>query len=177
MDTTKLYNPIVIGFIIGMIVGFFAGWYWTEHMNQQTDIESDTQDEMMTDEESGNDTSSAGDSMETTVAEQPAGNEYIFVDEQPAGKTVIASEVYLEEEGWVAVREITNGEMGNILGAARVDAGVHRAVAVPLLRNTQEDMTYALVIYQDDGDQEFDLNFDSLVVRDAEPVSATFEAY
>ena len=87
--------------------------------------------------------------------------------------TVAVASAKLAEMGWIAVRD--NG--GRALGAARLEAGAHAAVTVPLLRGTTEGERYQVLIYVDDGDRAFDLYKDSLVMNaSAGVVGATFTA-
>jgi len=164
MDISKIYTPAIAGIVIGLVVGFAAGWYWTEGKN----------------ENSGQDISANGERSvvmeENDLVANGSGKESISVENQGAGLEVIVGEVTLSEAGWVAVREIINGEMGNILGATRIKkAGTSVDVSVKVLRPTVSGQDYAIVIYRDDGDEDFDFNFDSLVVSGSKPVSATFQ--
>ena len=165
MDISKMYTPTIVGIIIGLVIGFAAGWYWTESKNENSSQDVSTNEErgVMTEEKDFN-------------LAKNTGIESISVENQGAGLEVIVSEVNLSEAGWVAVREIINGEMGNILGATRIkETGVSADVLVETLRPTVPGQDYAIVIYRDDGDEDFDFNFDSLVVNGSKPVSATFQ--
>ena len=160
-----MYTPTIVGIIIGLVIGFAAGWYWTESKNENSSQDVSTNEErgVMTEEKDFN-------------LAKNTGIESISVENQGAGLEVIVSEVNLSEAGWVAVREIINGEMGNILGATRIkETGVSADVLVETLRPTVPGQDYAIVIYRDDGDEDFDFNFDSLVVNGSKPVSATFQ--
>jgi hypothetical protein len=64
---------------------------------------------------------------------------------------------------WAAVEELQNGDLGNILGAARVVAPAAN-LTVPLLRATAPGNTYAVVLYRDNGDGTFDAKTDSVYV-------------
>lgn len=100
----------------------------------------------------------------------------VRVKDQEAGGRVFISQVSLMQSGWVAVRELAGSAYGNILGAARFDAGVWQG-EVRLLRATIAGNMYAAVMYQDDGDGIFDHQKDTMVLFEDAPVSMLFSAY
>lgn len=171
MDMKNAYAPVVIGVAVGLVVGFAAGWYWTENKYSSNEDENNTTNEevQVVLEEQMPESFLGSESAEAT-------NESIEISEQEAGSSVVVDKVTLSESGWVAVREMRDGMMGNILGAKRIqNPGTISRVSVPLLRPTLSGETYTVVIYRDDGDRDFDFNFDALVVRGGDPVSATFQ--
>ena len=89
----------------------------------------------------------------------------VAVSNQPAGENVLVDTVTVPPPGvWVAVREITlEGEFGNVLGAARVRTPSSN-VAVPLLRETLPDKSYAIVLYRADNEDAFEVTQNSLYV-------------
>ncbi len=91
-------------------------------------------------------------------------NSRITVAAQHAGETATVAEIKAPAEGvWAAVHERTGTTLGNVLGAARVTADA-KDVSVPLLRKTEPNRAYAVVLYRDDGDGEFSLEKDSVFV-------------
>ena len=166
MDMKNAYTPVVIGVVVGLVAGFAAGWYWTENKYENIDTDHSHEEEGVMLE----------GQMPESMMQASAGNEAITVSAQSPGSVVVVDEVTLSEAGWVAVREVVGGEMGNILGATRIqNPGTISKVSVELLRPTVENEVYAVVIYRDNGDADFDFNFDALVVRGSQPVSATFQ--
>jgi hypothetical protein len=96
----------------------------------------------------------------------------ISVADQPAGSTVLVETVTVPPPGvWVAVRETVGGELGNVLGAVRVQ-GPQSAVSISLLRATEPNTPYAVELYRDDGDGVFNLATDSVYVDFATGVPA-----
>lgn len=88
----------------------------------------------------------------------------ISVANQPAGSEVVIESVTVPPPGvWVAIREVGANDLGNVLGAARVN-GPHTFVTVPLLRPTQAGLSYAVELYRDDGGEAFDLANDSVYI-------------
>ncbi len=89
----------------------------------------------------------------------------VSVVAQPAGAAVTIESVTVPPPGvWIAVRDVgQGGELGNVLGAARV-GGPQANVIVPLLRSTLPGTQYAVELYRDNGDGAFDLSTDSVYV-------------
>ena len=100
----------------------------------------------------------------------------VIVTDQMAGDMVMVDEVKTDVSSWLAVRE-NNGELlGRILGARRVDSGTTKGVSVELLRATTANLMYAVVMYQDNGDGEFDNKTDILINYSDVPVMSRFIA-
>jgi hypothetical protein len=88
----------------------------------------------------------------------------IAISSQPAGRTVTIDSVTVPPPGvWVAIREVSGTDLGNVLGAVRVN-GPHTNIIVPLLRSTAPGLSYAVELYRDDGGGTFDLATDSVYV-------------
>lgn len=100
----------------------------------------------------------------------------ILTRDQMAGSTVVVESASLPIAGWVVVHEMNGGHVGNALGAARRDAGVHTAIVVELLRDTATSSPYAVILYEDNGDKEFQLRTDlPIVSAQGDPLIATFK--
>lgn len=88
----------------------------------------------------------------------------VSVTDQPGGTDVLVESVTVPPPGvWVAVREIIGGELGNVLGAVRV-GGPRSQISVPLLRGTETGRTYAIELYRDDNNGQFDPAVNSVYV-------------
>lgn len=95
---------------------------------------------------------------------------------QPSGSQVIVQNVALEVPGWLVIHEVTDGLIGNALGAARRDAGSHDNVSIDLLRETMPGQTYALILYRDNGNKTFEIHGDMpMVDTSGVPLVTTFE--
>lgn len=105
----------------------------------------------------------------------PAIKDSVSVSGQPAGMNVSVKKVLLSRDGWVAVREYVEGELGNNLGAFLLPAGVSDNVTVNLLRGTKSGNKYAVVLYHDNEDHIFSPRVDTLVGGD-NPVLMNFVA-
>jgi len=90
----------------------------------------------------------------------------VSVSNQPAGDTVNIDSVTVPPPGvWVAVREVEarDGDLGNVLGAARV-SGPRSSISVSLLRTTAPERSYAVELYRDDNNGAFDPAVNSVYV-------------
>ncbi|MBI2410049.1 hypothetical protein HYV30_03350 [Candidatus Kaiserbacteria bacterium] len=100
----------------------------------------------------------------TSTALVSATGGAIDVADQPAGTAVFVESVTVPPPGvWVAVREMSGNDMGNVLGAARV-SGPRSNITVILLRATQAGRTYAIQLYRDDNLGAFDPAVNSVYV-------------
>jgi hypothetical protein len=88
----------------------------------------------------------------------------VSVVNQPAGSSVIIESVTVPQPGvWIAVREVNGADLGNVLGAVRVQ-GPRSTISVPLLRATEPGLPYAVELYRTDGGATFDLATNSVYV-------------
>jgi len=150
MEETKKYtkNNVIISGLIGILIGL-GGYYLYDNVDALKNIKNRDNKE----DNSGK--SYTNNLTENADASGDFSKKIIVVKDQPAGFKVIVDSVSLENVGWVAIHEDRDGELGNILGAYRFENGTHSG-EVELLRNTVEGGTYYAVIYNDDGDREFD---------------------
>lgn len=88
----------------------------------------------------------------------------VSVSNQAPGNVVIVESVTVPPPGvWVAVREVSGGDLRNVLGAVRVN-GPRRNISVPLLRATESGRSYVVQLYRDDGNGVFDVAVNSVYV-------------
>jgi hypothetical protein len=188
-------RKVTLAFLIGLVLGIGVTWMWyatepnaadngtpeaTSTPETATSSEATDNEAPANEATSDNDERSNGDTTEqSTENEQQTvsgnGNELSVARQVPGDDVTIAS-VRFSEAGWVAVHELTdNGERGNVLGAKWEPAGEHSQVTVPLLRGTEGARTYSAVLYRDNGNKEFDLDDDQMIMQDGEPVADQFE--
>jgi len=170
MSETAYYTRknLIIAFIIGLIVGFGSYYVWDTAPFQSNENPKG--------EIKGNQGDVTGDNIENPSTNTGDENT-ITINNQPAGLRVVLNSASFESSVWVAVREDVGGELGSILGAARFDVGLYTDAEIELLRNTLEESKYHVVMYEDDGDREFDHKKDTLITRlDGTPITYGFSA-
>lgn len=160
--------------IIGLVVGFILGWWVGDKLiASQASVKVQNQDESSNIEDSKNlDNTSLSDAIRSQES-----NSAILVVDQNVGSTVAVASVETDVSAWVAVREDKNGILGNILGASRIDAGDSSNIIVNLLRPTVAGETYQVVLYQDDGDREFNHKIDLPLTSDGILISKSFKVF
>jgi hypothetical protein len=143
-DSKKTLVAFVVGLLIGgMLVWAFGG------SSSETPKDATNETEVAT-EEPTSETESTDGGLAVGTADIKTGN-------QVAGAVVkIESATYPHEEGWIAVRDYTDGKEGFVLGAARFSKADGLVPSeVVLLRPTVAGNTYALSIYKENGDNKW----------------------
>ena len=150
-------NKVVLSFIVGIVIGSTGTWIALGSTVLSPTIFINS-----------------FESLEDVALINTTLLEYIVVEDQLAGDRVLIKEIALTDSGWAVVHEDAGGIPGNALGAQRFDKGVHSGT-IDLLRNTNIDQSYYVLLYRDNGDREFDLVTDSIVIdTDDNPVGDTF---
>lgn len=157
----SMRNKILIGVGIGLVI-VLGIWLLTGGGNNNGQVAEEEEVEM---EEGSMPEVSAGVGTPVTIV-TPASGEFVSVSDQGAGESVLVDAAVVTAPSWVVVRE-----EGWILGARRVEES-GSAISVPLLRATEAEKQYEVVIYIDNGDRQFDHLSDMLV----EGISASFTA-
>ena len=155
--------------VAGLIVGFLVGWFWQKSTSQALNVEE---------EQNGTSTSVLATStvpvLETTYKTIDA-SAFVSIDNQRAGSLVFIKHTEVSKPTWIAIREVVNDSIGNVLGAGMV-TGATDDVPVTLLRATKAGGEYAVFLYQDDGNGQFDSKKDLLITQNGVPVAAEFVA-
>ncbi|MDO8594305.1 MAG: hypothetical protein Q7R93_02200 [bacterium] len=178
--TNNASAKIISALIIGLIVGFLAGAFW---QNRRADgvVSSDTAAAAALAKTDDTEKTDSKDSEKETVTLKVASSTKatssgvtgsLVVQDQIAGSEAVVSSLDAGEIVWVAVREVKDGKLGNILGAQKVFVGDDQRVSIELLRSTVAGETYRVVVYKDIGTPAFNYREDVVV----EGVEATFKA-
>lgn len=178
-QTTNDGQKTVVAFIAGLLVGGLLVWIFndtpaeapTTTDGEVTEVEAEANGAESEEEAGETTTEDASDTPEdTTPAEAtpeavpalPAGEGDATIDNRAAGMVVpLASATFPTDEGWVAVRTYENGEVTNILGAARYSRAQGLIPEeIRLLTPTIAGREYAIVFFTENGDREFNLRTD-----------------
>lgn len=158
----------VVSFVVGLLIGGLLVWAFSgpadESQVKETKDKANSEnveDKEDTDIEDEADVEDATEDVvvETPKATLPVGDGKITVEGQGAGSSVsLAGATYPVGEGWVGVRDYQNGQLGGLLGVVRFseEQGLVPSEIV-LQRSTVAGNDYAVVIYQENGDRQFNL--------------------
>lgn len=175
MNTLTSNQKVLIAALVGFIIGAGAVWVWVISSNTPTPLAQEDQEAVTADVVKTKDEKTpAMKTSAATTAVADASN-LITVPVQAAG-SVVNFTVSLAKPGWVVVREDRSGEFGNALGARWLPAGKHTD-AVELLRDTVATQLYHVVLYTDNGDKQFDIKSEVMLVdQGGKPIETTFTA-
>jgi hypothetical protein len=174
----------VVSFIVGLLIGGLLVWAFSgpaedapkkDTVNKATEekVESESEETMI----EGTTVIEEGKAevvVEPVKATLPVGDGKISVANQPASVSVkLDGATYPVSEGWVGVRDYQNGQLGTLLGVVRFseEQGLVPS-AIVLQRSTKAGNDYAIVVYKENGDRQFNLAEDVQV----ETVFSTFTA-
>lgn len=149
----------IVAFVVGLLIGGMLVWAFSGPADDM-DRHNDDSAKM---EESGDamvgGDKSESDSSEVAMPKLSVGDGKIAIENQAAGTSVsIGNATYPVSEGWIGVRDYTDGELGLILGVARFSEEQGLVPdAITLLRSTRAGKEYAVVIFTEDGDRKFNL--------------------
>lgn len=157
--TTMTIKNITILVVVLVLLGVLGTWMLrssNESAPSDTTIQDDTS------------------MMDTTGA---VSHDSYYVRDQEEGMKVVVRDLSLTGPTWLVVHEHTeSGALGNALGAG-LFSGSAAFGEVPLLRGTEAGHQYSVLIYEDDGDHEFDLKKDMQKLGpDGKPISVDFFA-
>lgn len=152
------YSKVVLSFVVGIVLGSVGTWAILGNTALSPTL-----------------IFNSSELLEGSGTKDATSAEYIIVENQLAGDRVLVKEIALSASTWAVVHEDVKGVPGNALGAQRFDRGIHSGT-IDLLRSTNFDQNYYVLLYRDDGDREFNLETDSLVVDgDNDPIKGTFQ--
>lgn len=162
-DGQKTLVAFVVGLLIGgMLVWAFSGPSAQAPLETGNDDEQETADtEQMTDneEQSGEEASTNTEETAAPAPELQVGNGEIVVPDQAASAAIeLESATYPVSEGWIGVRQMNNDQLGYILGVVRFSESQGLIPSeIVLQQPTTAGNEYAVVIFTEDGDFDFNL--------------------
>ena len=169
----------ILSLIAGFIVGILIIWGWNTYSNQSPNREVSATTTSPSNLNASTSTPvvvSDSGAITSTKVEFATESSNISVANQPSGSTVSITSFTLETDGWAVVHEEKNGFIANALGAVRRDEGQYTNITIPLLRDTQSDSRYWIVLYSDNGDRQFNLQTDSPLKDSLDsPITSSFK--
>ena len=167
----------IVSFIVGLLIGGLLVWAFSgPAVDAPNKDKGDDKAEEAMETESEEEAETEEETTET-VAETPVlqvGEGKVDVADQAAGTSVtLNGATYPVSEGWIGVRDYTDGRLGGLLGVVRFseEQGLVPS-AVALQRATVAGKEYAVVVYTESGDRQFSLANDVQL----DSVFATFTA-
>jgi len=155
----------LVAFVVGLLIGGMLVWAFSgpsvdapadrddqdseETMDEDNDGEMEMEDEMDSVDEVEN----------VPTPELQVGDGEVSVPDQAASRSIeLESATYPVSEGWIGVREFNNNQLGFILGVVRFSESQGLIPSeITLQRSTTPGSRYAVVIYEEDGDFDFNL--------------------
>lgn len=161
-DGQKTLVAFIVGLLIGgMLVWAFSGGEATTPVSEETTEETSVENTKT--ESEGEEVvadSDKADAISAPVLQVGEGN--VVVADQAAALTVdLESATYPVSEGWIGVREYSNDQLGYILGVVRFSESQGLVPnEIILQRATTAGNRYAVVVYTENGDFDFNLASD-----------------
>ncbi len=155
----------VISFVSGLLIGGLLVWAFSGTPNDDATVMiTDTETEATQTEtpETAPNAEAPGEVEGATTSTMNTGAGELIVADQAAGSMVtLESAIFPTDEGWVAIRTYTDGQLGNILGAARYSKEQGLVpTTITLLAPTRPGREYAAVFFTEDGNRTFNLDGD-----------------
>lgn len=156
----------IVAFVVGLLIGGLLVWAFSGPDQTVAPSEEDVAAEVDTDAETND------NDQDVAIETDSSGN--IEVPDQPASSEItIETATYPVSEGWVGVRTYENETLTNILGVVRFSESQGLMPEVITLQTpTVSGQTYAIVVYEEDGDFDFSLAGD----RQLDTIFDTFVA-
>ncbi|OGG58956.1 hypothetical protein A3C89_03665 [Candidatus Kaiserbacteria bacterium RIFCSPHIGHO2_02_FULL_50_50] len=145
--TNQDYQKSVVAFVAGLLIGGLLVWVFSAEeaapvAKSATDMSAAAV--------------AAADATTTAAAPVIGAGKVAVAGDVTAGTSVAVTVTeYPATDGWVAIRDYTDGALGNVLGASRYSQSDGRYPAkVDLFRATEAGKSYAVVFYTQATDFE-----------------------
>jgi len=182
-EETQDGQKTLVAFVVGLLIGGMLVWAFSGPSANAPDKTNDkqTKDEVKVSDNEGQVINLTADTKKTSDDKggEPApalqvGQGEVVVLDQPAGTSVKLDKVtYPVSEGWIGVREYNNDKLGFILGVVRFSESRGSVPSeIFLQRSTTAGKKYAVVIFTENGDSDFNLAGDVQI----DEIFATFVA-
>lgn len=156
----------LVAFIVGLLIGGMLVWAFSGPEAAAPTSEKATGDAPVVEasKEQGNTTATTDNAKanEIVAPTLKVGEGSVVVADQKASATIsLESATYPVSEGWIGVREYNNDQLGFILGVVRFSESQGLVPnEIVLQRSTTAGKQYAVVIFTEDGDRQFNLASD-----------------
>lgn len=153
----------VVSFIVGLLLGGLLVWAFSGPTPDANKVEEKKEEKKEVTEGKTLEIKTDNKKTETEVVKETpkleVGEGKITILEQTAGKVVkLESATYPVSEGWIGVRDHANDKLGGLLGVVRFS---EEQGLVPkdiiLQRETKAGQEYAVVIFKENGDRDFNI--------------------
>ena len=154
-DGSKTLVAFVVGLLIGgMLVWAFSGPSEDHHNEEEMEHEAS---EMVEETEATEEEEMDEEEEMVEAPKLEVGDGSVVVNDQPSGMTVsLDRATYPVEEGWIGVRDYNNGQLSFIKGVVRFSAAAGLVPEEIVLQiPTQPGREYAVVMFTEDGDNNF----------------------
>ncbi len=174
-DEKQEGQKTVVSFIVGLLIGGLLVWAFSgpsaEAPKKEEVKEAEKTEEVKTEEAENTEVTASVEEVAPTLT---IGEGKVTVGEQNANNFVaLASATYPVAEGWIGVRDYSEGRLGALLGVARFSQEQGLVpTGIPLQRATVSGREYAVVVYTESGDRQFNLAEDKQI----DSIFATFKA-
>ncbi len=170
----------VVAFVVGLLIGGLLVWAFSAPDEQPRDNDrEDERTEEAADDNNDDDEATTENETTPTGTTTPAptlsvGEGNVALADTAAGTRVALGDVtYPVEEGWIGVRNYQDGRLGYLLGVVRFSEEQGLVPDEIVLQTpTRAGAQYAVVMYTDDGDRQFNLAADTQIDK----IFATFTA-
>jgi hypothetical protein len=169
----------IVSFVVGLLIGGLLVWAFSGPASDESAKEEVKEDAVG--KEVKNESKEVTTTTEQTEVTQPVekatlpvGEGKISIGDQSASSAIkLDAATYPIAEGWVGVRDYSNGQLGGLLGVVRFSEAQGLVPnQIVLQRSTTAGNEYAVVVFKENGDREFNLAEDAQVGE----VYATFTA-
>ncbi len=150
---TQDSQKTLVAFVVGLLIGGMLVWAFSGPSDKK-----EATDEMETEKTETVD-ATTDEKNEDGTPKLSVGEGNIVVKDQPASKAIVMENAtYPVSEGWVGVREYTDDKLGYILGVNRFSESQGLIPEnIELVVATTPGKKYAIVVYKEDGDFDFNL--------------------
>lgn len=144
----------LVAFVVGLLIGGMLVWAFSGPADEKKAPE-----EMETEKTETVDATESEETNEDGTPKLSVGEGEIVVKDQPASKSIVMEKAtYPVGEGWVGVREYNDDKLGYILGVNRFSESQGLIPEnIELVNSTTPGKKYAIVVFKEDGDFDFNL--------------------